>query len=252
MFAELVINIEAALTGTFHYDVPRDLRPLLRVGHLVEVEFGRRLAQGIVIGFAAEAPVEDTKPVLSLIDEQPVVWPWQIELARWLSEQYLAPLNSCLRLMLPPGLTRWADMTLDVNPRWDGNGRLTPAQKTLIELLQEKGDLRGRQVQKALRKHPDFAKTDWKTVANQLANRDILRKASVLDPPRVRPKKIRTAELSASWARVQKTASQLGRKNLQANVLDYLAELDDPLPPETAVLTATGASEKLFQALAEK
>ena len=49
MFAELVINIEAALQGTFHYDVPPDLRPFLQIGHLVEVEFGRRLAQGIVV-----------------------------------------------------------------------------------------------------------------------------------------------------------------------------------------------------------
>ncbi|MCP4426559.1 MAG: hypothetical protein GY803_18865, partial [Chloroflexi bacterium] len=39
MFAELVINIEAPLEGTFHYHVPTDLRPSLRIGHLVEVEF---------------------------------------------------------------------------------------------------------------------------------------------------------------------------------------------------------------------
>ena len=49
MYAELVINIEAALKGTFHYDIPSDLSANLKIGHLVEVEFGRRLAQGIVI-----------------------------------------------------------------------------------------------------------------------------------------------------------------------------------------------------------
>ncbi len=51
MFAEVVINIEAPLDGVFHYHIPKDLRPLLAVGHLVEVEFGRRLAQGIIVGF---------------------------------------------------------------------------------------------------------------------------------------------------------------------------------------------------------
>jgi primosomal protein N' (replication factor Y) (superfamily II helicase) len=129
----------SALEGTFHYFVPPDLRPRLRVGHLVEVEFGSRLAQGIVIGFDEEAPVPEVKPIIGLIDEQPVVGWWQIELAHWLSANYLAPLNGCLRLMLPPGLTRWSDIRVDINPYWDGNGRLTDLQQRIIDLLREKG-----------------------------------------------------------------------------------------------------------------
>ena len=237
MFAELVINIEAPLQSTFHYHVPSDLEPLLRVGHLVEVEFGQRLAQGIVIAFDEEAPVAETKPVITLVDEEPVLRCWQIELGQWLSRQYLAPLNSCLRLMLPPGLTRWADISLDINPRWDGSGRLTEAQEQLIGYLRQKGDRRGRQIQRAL---PEI---DWQTAANQLVKRDILRRASVLDPPRIRPKKVRTAELIAGDRRIRTAATQLGRSNKQADILTFLVELDDPLPAETAVLQTTGASE---------
>ncbi len=225
MFAELVINIEAPLEGTFHYHVPSDLRPKLRVGHLVEVEFGRRLAQGIILRFDDIAPIEDTKPIIALIDEKPVVFWWQLELAQWLSRTYLAPLNACLRLMLPPGLTRWADVTVDINPYWDGNGRLTPLQQQIITILKERGDLRGRQLNKALRKlngKSKKKKVDWKTAVNQLAKRNILRKATVLDPPRIRPKKIRTAELVASDKRVQAVVPKLGRTNKQADVLIYL------------------------------
>lgn len=245
MFAEIVINIEAALTSTFHYHVPTDLVNELKVGHLVEVEFGQRLAQGIIIGFDESAPVEETKPVIALVDAEPVVQPYQIELARWMSAEYLAPLNSCLRLMLPPGLTRWADITLDINPRWDGVGRLTETQQKLVDLLREKGDRRGRQIGRAL------PKMDWKTAANQLVKRGILRKASVLDPPRIKPKQIRTAELLASPKRIQTAVARLGRANKQADVLTYLMESDDPLPPETAVLEATGAQISHLEALVE-
>ncbi len=243
MFAELVINIEAPLEGTFHYHVPTDLRPSLRAGHLVEVEFGRRLAQGIIIAFADESPIEGTKPVIALIDEEPVVRPYQIQLAQWMSRTYLAPLNGCLRLMLPPGLTRWSDITVDVNPRWDGSGRLTELQEKLIALLREKGDLRGRQIARAL------PKTRWKTAVDQLARRGILRKASVLDPPRARPKQIRTAKLIAGPARVRQAVVTLGRANKQADILRYLSEIDDPLPEETAVLAAADAAEKHLQSL---
>ncbi len=247
-YAELVINVEAPLEGTFHYHVARDLRPYLQIGHLVEVEFGKRLAQGIIIAFDDAAPVAETKPVIALIDAQPVVFWWQIELAKWMSETYLTPLNACLRLLLPPGLTRWSDITVDINPYWDGNGRLTDMQSAIINLLKAKGDLRGRQLNRALKK--EGQKGDWKTAVNQLTKRNILRKASVLDPPRIKPKKIRTAELIASPQRWQTTVTQLGRKNKQADVLLYLLNSDDPLPLETAVLQATNANPAHLQKLA--
>ncbi|MBK8988771.1 MAG: primosomal protein N' [Chloroflexi bacterium] len=244
MYAVLVINVDAPLEGTFHYHIPTDLAAQLRLGHLVEVEFGRRLAQGIVVAFDETAPVAETKPIIALVDSAPVLWPWQIALAQWMSQEYLAPLNGCLRLMLPPGLTRQADVVVDVNPYWDGAGRLTDLQQQLVDLLRQKGDMRGRQIQRAL------PKTDWKTAVTQLTNRNILRKASVLDPPRARPKEIKTAQLCAGPARVEAALRQLGRPNKQADILFYLADLDDPLPEETAVLAATTATTKHLEQLA--
>ncbi len=243
-FAEVVVNVETPLSDAYHYHVPADLRSELCVGHLVEVEFGRRLAQGIVVGFADSAPVEETKPVISLIDPEPILWPWQIELARWLSRRYMAPLNACFRLLLPPGLTRWADSVYDVNPRWDGSGPLTELQQRLVALLRERGDLRGRQIGSRLKDKK------WTTAATQLTNRGILRRASVLDPPRVRPKRVRTVELIAGPARIRAAAPLLGRSTKAAAVLGYLGDLADPLPAEAGVLAATGATTKHLEALA--
>ncbi len=245
-FAEVVINIETALSDAYHYQIPADLRPVVKVGHLVEVEFGRRLAQGIVVAFADSAPVDETKPIISIIDPDPVLWPWQIDLARWLSRRYLAPLNACFRLLLPPGLTRWADSTYDLNPRWNGDGQLTESQRRLVDLLRERGDLRGRQIGRQLKDKK------WATAATQLVNRGILRRASVLDPPRVRPKQVRTVELIAGPALLRAAAARLGRASKAADVLHYLAESRDPLPAESAVLASTGADKKHLQALADE
>ncbi len=251
MFAELVINVEAPLAGTFHYHVPTDLRRHLRIGHLVEVEFGRRMAQAIIIAFDNEAPVEDTKPIISLVSDDPVLAWWQIELGQWMSQVYMAPLNNCLRLMLPPGLTRWSDITLDLNPYWDGEGKLTDLQQEIVDLLRTHGDLRGNQLKKALSKEAKKKKGAWKTAVSQLAKRNIIRKASVLDPPSARPKKIRTVELIAGPERVNTAVLHLGRKNKQADILAYLLESNDPLPQETAVLKATSATTQHLQQLIE-
>jgi primosomal protein N' (replication factor Y) len=249
-FAELVINIEAPLAGTFHYHVPADLLALLEVGHLVEVEFGRQMAQGIVIALTSEQPLVnespiDTKPVIAIVDPDPVVQLWQIELARWISRRYLTPLNACLRLMLPPGLTRWADVLLDVNPAWDGSGSLTDAQQALLGLLREKGELRGRQIKRAL------PKVDWRSAMTQLVRRDILRRASILEAPRARPREVRTAELSAGWRRIGEVALELGRRSKEAELLHYLAQSPDPLPVEATVMEATGVKTEHLNKLVE-
>ncbi len=245
-YAEVVVNVETPLTEAYTYHIPSDMRPEMRVGHLVEVEFGRRLAQAIVVAFADSSPVEETKPIISLIDPEPVLWPWQIELARWLSQRYLAPLNACFRLLLPPGLTRWSDATYDVNPYWDGDDRLTDLQQRLVDLLRERGVLRGRQIARLMKDKK------WQAAATQLVNRDILRRASVLDPPRVRPKHIRTAELIAGPSLIRAAAPQLGRASKAAGILQYLHESADPLPGEAAVLEATGADAKHLAALVDE
>ncbi len=244
MFAELIINIEAPLENSFHYHIPRDLQSALQIGHLTLVEFGRRQAQGIVIAFSNAAPIEETKPIIAIIEPQPILKPWQIELAQWMSANYRTPLNSCLRLLLPPGITRWADITVDINPRWDGTGLRTEAQEAVVSLLREKGDRRGRQIKRAL------PKIKWEAAVNQLAQRDILIKGSVLDPPRMRPKKIRSAELVAGKKAILAAANQLGRRNKQADVISYLANSPDPLPAFDQAIQATNAASSHINALA--
>ncbi len=245
-YAEVVVNIEAAISDAYHYHIPADMRAALRVGHLVEVEFGRRLAQGVVVALADSAPVEETKPVISLIDPEPVLRPWQIDLARWLSHRYLAPLNACLRLLLPPGLTRWADSVYDVNPYWSGDGRLNDAQQQLVDLLRRRGDLRGRQIGRAIKGKK------WQATATQLVNRGILRRASVLDPPRAKPKHVRTVELIAGPKRIYAAIAQLGRASKAADLLHYLADLADPLPEEAQVLENTATPARYLETLVDE
>ncbi len=244
LYAEVVVNVEAPVEGTFHYHVPSDLAAVLRVGHFVEVQFGQRLAQGIVVGLGESSPVEETKPIITLIDPDPVVEPYQIELARWLCTYYLTPLNACMRLMLPPGLSRWSDVTYEVNPYWDGTGLRTDAQKALVALLQARGDLRGNQIRRAMKG------VNWKSAGEQLAKRDILRKASYLDPPRIRPKSVRMVELSAGWDRIAAALPELGRTNPASRVLHALLISNDPLPEEAAILAAANVDSESLETLA--
>ena len=108
MYAEIVINLN--VEGTFHYEIPAELAGRLQIGQLVEVEFGRQKAQGVILRFDRRSPVEMTKPVERLIDHKPVVDERGLALAGWLSERYLAPLSVCVGLFIPPGLSKRGDV----------------------------------------------------------------------------------------------------------------------------------------------
>ncbi|MFQ5613175.1 MAG: primosomal protein N' [Anaerolineae bacterium] len=89
-------------TLTFHYHIPPHLKKHIRVGHWVSVPFRHEELRGVVVALADTAPVADTRPLSELLDPDPVLTPIQIELAYWLSREYLAPLSTCIKPFLPP------------------------------------------------------------------------------------------------------------------------------------------------------
>ena len=79
-FVEVAVNVPQ-VSGTFHYHLPAELEGVVKPGHLVEVPFGSQQVQGVVFRLVEQAEVPETKPVLSLLDEQAVLTPAQIKLA---------------------------------------------------------------------------------------------------------------------------------------------------------------------------
>ncbi|NUM44994.1 MAG: primosomal protein N' [Anaerolineales bacterium] len=180
------------VTGTFDYHLPPALEGQVQPGCLVTVPFGQQTVQGIVIGEVEVPAVADTRPVESLLDPVPAVTPAQIALAQHLAEATLAPLAACLALMLPPGLAQLSDTlyTPQTSEVLRDFGSLTDAQKKIVQILQERGPLRGRQLDRAL------PRTHWRTSMLGLTRRGVVAAQSVLPAPTVRPRHVRTAQLA--------------------------------------------------------
>src|SRR5437868_6157928 len=101
-YAEVAVNASWGPTSTFTYSIPSDLS--IKPGHPVWVPFGPRTQQGIVIG-TSDTPAfqQDTKPIEGVIGTAPVLSQAHVELARWMSQRYLAPIYDCAALIMPPG-----------------------------------------------------------------------------------------------------------------------------------------------------
>jgi primosomal protein N' (replication factor Y) len=233
---------------TFHYSIPTPLRDEVVIGQLIQVPFRTRHLQGIVVGLTDSAPVFDTRDIEEIVDPEPVVSPVQIELARWMSSCYLAPLIHCLRLMLPPGLEQRAVLTVELsesaNQRISEN--LTREQRVVVEFLRREGKQRLRDLARSLKM------ADPRPVIDQLARRGVIIKRSELEKPRVRPRRDRFVRLTADEAKIAQAVPQLGHSSKQATVLELLVTSEDPLPALSDVCAQVGCTDASVRALAEK
>lgn len=253
-FVEIAVNIPQ-VTGLFDYHLPDWLEGKVRQGHLVIVPFGRQTVQGVVVRLIPKASVIETKAVLDLVDPEPVVTPSQISLAHYLAESTLAPLAACLDLMLPPGLFQQADTLYRLQTALplsaDGDQPvLGEVQKRIINLLSRRGPLRGQQIDHAL------GRVEWRGSLRGLVKRGLVSSQSILPPPAVHPKTVRTARLACSPEQAARALPDLARSGSQAltrrqAALRCLMREGGPL--EVAwVYAESGANLQDLYALAER
>jgi primosomal protein N' (replication factor Y) len=207
MFVEVAVNLPH-VHGTFDYHVPQELQASIVIGQLITVPFGSRWAQGIIVNDCQQPAVDETRPIKELLDPSPVITEAQLALAQWIAQTYRASLISCLTLMLPPGLSQQTDSLYHLVD-FDTDVR-TPNQESILRLLKRRGDLRGRQLAHAL------PRRKWRSAIDDLVRKGIIQRTSVLDPPRVRPKHVRTARLSLPPETVRARVMAIGRPGTAA------------------------------------
>jgi primosomal protein N' len=83
------------------------------------------------------SPVEATKDIDQIVDPQPVLSSIQIDLAHWISDHYLAPIQHIVFGMLPPGITQNVDIIISLLPDAQPSNP-TEAQAQFLALLQRK------------------------------------------------------------------------------------------------------------------
>jgi primosomal protein N' (replication factor Y) len=218
MYARIAVNVPS-IAGLFDYSLPPELEGKLGAGHLVTVPFGKQTVQGVVLELTTEPSVAETKSIHELLDPQPALSVAQIELARQLAESTLNPLAAIISLMLPSGLSQQADVLYSVvsdqysviSDQLSVNSGAGQVARRLLELLQERGPLRGRQIDR------HFSRVDWRKTAQYLVRSGALRSQTVLPPPSIRPKFVRTAQLAVPPEAAEAAMPELGKTEATLN-----------------------------------
>ena len=107
----------------YDYLVPEELQDQLRPGMRVYVPFSRsnRRTEGVVLAVADGSKLESLKPVLAVLDPEPVLTEEQIRLALFMRERFFCTVYDAVKAILPAGLwfredgkRRSADKTVEM------------------------------------------------------------------------------------------------------------------------------------------
>ena len=104
-FAQVALPLP--IRQTFTYRVPEALAARALPGVQVQVPFRGRPRRGFLVELQAQSTLERIEP-LGAVLTPPLLTPHLLELGRWISEYYLAPLGEVLAASLPGGLEGFA------------------------------------------------------------------------------------------------------------------------------------------------
>ena len=115
----------------YDYLIPEELHGKVLPGMRVFVPFsrGNRRVEGIVLAVTDGSKYEALKPVLAVLDEQPVLTDEQIRLALFMRERFFCTVYDAVKAILPTGLWFKADGSRRVNDKTVEMARLAvPAE----------------------------------------------------------------------------------------------------------------------------
>ncbi|MBE2209583.1 MAG: primosomal protein N' [Saprospiraceae bacterium] len=124
------VILPLALPKPFTYEVPAELRERVQFGVRVEVQFGRTTAAGqggklysaLVIEVHQRAPeAYQPKPVLDVLDDEPLIHSAQVQLWQWMARYYCCTLGEVMHAALPSHLKLSGETRLSLHPLHSGD-----------------------------------------------------------------------------------------------------------------------------------
>ena len=93
------------LEGLFTYAVPEEMEAQVRFGVRLVVPLGRsKTYVAIAVKIHGQQPEFKVKPVLEVMDEEPILTESQFNLWRWIADYYMSPLGEVYNAAMPLGL----------------------------------------------------------------------------------------------------------------------------------------------------
>ncbi len=139
LFADIILPL--SVKNVFTYRVPYELNDSIQNGVRAVVPFGRsKFYSGIVVRIHEEIPTGyQAKYIETILDDTPIVTPFQLKLWQWMSDYYMAPLGDVMNAALPSNLKLASESKIALHPDFDTRQSVDDERySTIIDALELK------------------------------------------------------------------------------------------------------------------
>lgn len=128
------VLLPLSLAETYTYEVPPHLLQTIGPGKRVEVQFGqKRIYAGIVKNvFEDNPPSYAVKPIINVLDDQPMVTNLQLQFWQWLAQYYLCAEGDVMNTALPSAFKLSSETLLELNPTFQHDYSLLSDEEFLV------------------------------------------------------------------------------------------------------------------------
>jgi len=250
IFADIILPL--ALQQTYTFSVPEEMVPQLQTGLRVEVQFGKnKHYTGIVKRLHGTAPGHQTKPILSVIDLEPLITEKQIKLWEWTAKYYACTLGEVMNAGLPSHLKLTSETRITLGPLFsDDTTQLDDQEYMIVEALTLQNELTLKDIRDILQK-----KTVYPVIRRLLDRRIVFLKEELQE--RYKPKVVRCVRFTKNYLTEpeQIAAFELvSRSEKQTAVLlEYMqVSRQQPFVRRVDLTKRTGASDAVIKAMVKK
>lgn len=227
------------------YEIPDGLMNTVGVGSCVLAPIGSRQAIGYIIGLERTSDVEKTRPIIAEIDGPVHLSSDMLDLARWISEQYICSLPRVVSAMLPGGMQYKAQAKVILTASSQTHPHLTPSETRLMQKIETMGD---EPTVESL--YNDDDKSSVQRLLRQLESKGAIKREWRLIAPTGKPRVMRGVRVSGKL-RVESGESDISLTKKQSELLELIKGLDRDI--SVAELTQRyGASAAVVAALEKK
>ena len=140
-FVDVILPLP--LYSSYTYSVPEEIEDDIQVGSRVLVQFGKKkYYTGIVEALHSNEPKGyEVKPVVALLDAEPILRYPQLNFWKWISDYYLCSPGEVYKAAVPTGLKPESETRITLNPDYEPDETnpftLTEHQALVLMVMQE-------------------------------------------------------------------------------------------------------------------
>ena len=226
LFADVALPVPVPMLYT--YAIPTEYVGSIKERTRVIVQFGRkRIVTGIVKAVHSKRPeVYQAKPILEVLDVEPIVTKTQMEVMEWMADYYMCTMGEVINAALPSGLKLSSESRIQLHPHNDWNDSDYPfddRELLILKALEGKDSLTYKEAAEAI-----ALKSALKYIKSLIQKEVIIIYEEVRE--KYRPKKVRRIRLAQAYAtdekELQKLFEELEKRPKQSDILlKYLQEV---------------------------